>query len=188
ANSNSPLCAGQTLQLQSQGGYVSYQWSGPGGFTSNQQNPSIPNANASNAGVYTVTVNDGTGSCSSTITVVVNPYLSPTITQVGPFCTTDPPVILNAATPGGTWSASCGACIKPQQANLTHPLQDRVIILFHIPLSMRRTDTKTITVNNCNNSNMDSLGVTLNACDYTTFTYYRYCSIHISPCFRTVNY
>ena len=37
----------------------------------------------------------------------------PTITPAGPFIDTDPATTLTAANGGGTWSASCGACIDP---------------------------------------------------------------------------
>ena len=77
--SNSPLCAGQTLNLTSNvyvGG--TYSWTGPG-FTSNFQNPSIGNAQPSNSGTYTLTVN--VGGCVSqpaSVTVVISPL--PTLT------------------------------------------------------------------------------------------------------------
>jgi SdrD B-like domain len=50
---------------------VSYFWKGPSGtgFTSNQQNPAIANASASNAGVYTVTAS--LSGCSATATANV---------------------------------------------------------------------------------------------------------------------
>src|SRR5450759_4744982 len=55
AGSNSPVCVGNTINLTSSGG-TGYSWSGPNGFTSSAQNPSIPNANTAKAGAYTVTV------------------------------------------------------------------------------------------------------------------------------------
>jgi len=48
---------------------VSYSWTGPGGFTSSLQNPTV-----SAAGTYTVTVSDpANAGCPSTATQVVNP-------------------------------------------------------------------------------------------------------------------
>lgn len=172
ANSNSPICEGQTLQLQSQGGYVSYQWSGPNAFTSNQQNPSIPNATAANAGVYTVTVNDGTGSCSSTISVVVNPNLDPTITPAGPFCNTDPPVNLSAISPGGTWSATCGACIDAATGQFNPSLAGpgNHTITYNITAPCGGSDTEVITVNDCN-CLITNFTANIGACDIATGTY-----------------
>jgi hypothetical protein len=71
ASSNSPVCAGQTLQLAAQSvSGASYHWSGPAGFTSNLQNPAIPNATPANSGNYylNITVN-GQPSADSSLTV-----------------------------------------------------------------------------------------------------------------------
>ncbi len=66
------------------------------------------------AGTYLYTVS-GTGACgdaSASVTVSVNPLADATITPTGPFCSNDMPVTLQAADPGGTWSASCGSCLQ----------------------------------------------------------------------------
>ncbi len=68
-SSNSPVCINSTLQLNASGG-TSYNWTGPNGFTSTLQNPSIPNATAVNSGIYTCQVS-GTGSCDGSFTVNV---------------------------------------------------------------------------------------------------------------------
>jgi Leucine-rich repeat (LRR) protein len=52
---NGPLCEGNTVQFSASGG-VSYSWSGPNNFSSTLPNPSIPNASASAAGIYTVQI------------------------------------------------------------------------------------------------------------------------------------
>src|SRR5690606_25670130 len=57
ADNNSPLCEGETLQLTSNAPTpgVSYIWQGPGGFTSTDQNSSLPNVKlVVNAGDYEV--------------------------------------------------------------------------------------------------------------------------------------
>jgi hypothetical protein len=62
---NSPVVMGSTISLTSlPNGMSSYAWSGPNGFTSSLQNPSISNANAGNAGAYAVTVTSS-NSCSA---------------------------------------------------------------------------------------------------------------------------
>ena len=60
--SNSPVCVGDTIDLTATGSGNTFIWTGPGGFTSSLQNPTIPNATAANAGTYTVTQSDG-GAC-----------------------------------------------------------------------------------------------------------------------------
>jgi Secretion system C-terminal sorting domain len=61
ASSNAnPLCAGQTLNLTAGNlAGASYYWTGPNGFTSNLQNPNIPNISLLDTGTYTVVVTVG---------------------------------------------------------------------------------------------------------------------------------
>lgn len=74
SSSNSPICPGQTLNLQSApNGLVSYTWSGPNGFTSNSQNPTITDIQPIQAGLYLVTGTDSKG-CSSTVSTEVIIY------------------------------------------------------------------------------------------------------------------
>lgn len=75
--SNSPVCISSTVQLNATGG-TTYSWTGPNGFTSNLQNPTIPNATAANSGVYTCQIT-GSGACdgSFTVNVVVGDNLAP---------------------------------------------------------------------------------------------------------------
>ncbi|WP_170067717.1 galactose-binding domain-containing protein [Neolewinella xylanilytica] len=55
---------GETLELRATFlENVTYAWTGPGGFVSAQQNPTIPGATTANAGDYTVTVSNAT--CTS---------------------------------------------------------------------------------------------------------------------------
>lgn len=64
ATVNGPILeVGNTIQLNASGG-TSYSWTGPNNFTSNQQNPTIPNAQTQNSGLYTVTA--ANGSCNNT--------------------------------------------------------------------------------------------------------------------------
>jgi hypothetical protein len=55
------ICQGDTIQLSASGG-TNYSWTGPTGFISYEQNPSILNANASQSGQYICTIS-GTGGC-----------------------------------------------------------------------------------------------------------------------------
>ncbi len=72
---NSPICIGSTLQLSFAGNIGdTYQWTGPGGFTSTLQNPQIVAATAADAGVYTLVVN-GTDHYT-TVPVIVNPSVT----------------------------------------------------------------------------------------------------------------
>jgi len=69
AGSNSPVCIGSTIELTASGG-TSYSWTGPGGFSSALQNPTITNAGLSKSGVYQCTVT-GNGKCDGIVIVDV---------------------------------------------------------------------------------------------------------------------
>ncbi len=77
--SNSPLCYGQNIELNANGG-TSYSWTGPNGFTSTQQNPVISNANASHSGQYTCTILGGGCDDTVSINIIVNDTTAPTPT------------------------------------------------------------------------------------------------------------
>jgi gliding motility-associated-like protein len=83
---SSTVCINQNVTLGATGG-TTYNWSGPGGFTSSVQNPVIPSAQPSNGGLYTVIVTDA-NNCSSTSNtiVVVNPIPNPTAFNSSPVC------------------------------------------------------------------------------------------------------
>ncbi|HMN91192.1 MAG TPA: immunoglobulin domain-containing protein, partial [Saprospiraceae bacterium] len=58
ASSNAPICEGERLQFNANGG-ASYQWSGPNGFSSTEQNPFIDSVfTALHSGEYTVIIAD----------------------------------------------------------------------------------------------------------------------------------
>jgi gliding motility-associated-like protein len=67
---NPSICIGGTINLTASGGN-NYMWQGPLGYSSNQQNPSLTNAQQNMSGIYTVTVTSAVG-CS----VVANSNVS----------------------------------------------------------------------------------------------------------------
>ena len=120
AANSGPACPGGSVRLQATGpAGASYAWQGPNGYTSTEQNPTLPGASLATAGAYTVTVSDGSGACPgrASTTVVVRPVpprpqlaspaaacpgtpvtLSATIAPVGNL----PNENFNGATPGWT--------------------------------------------------------------------------------------
>lgn len=87
-SSNSPVCVGNSIQLNSSGG-ISYSWLGPGGFSSGTANTTISSATTANEGIYTLTVANSLG-CTATSTVEVNILTStPTITGTPEICAGD---------------------------------------------------------------------------------------------------
>ena len=107
ANSGNPLCEGGTLNLTSNitGGKppVTYSWSGPNAFSSNLQNPSIPNATPLNAGTYILSVTDGYGCTPVTASTTAIIYSTPTASISGTTA-----VCLNAASPLITFTGANG--------------------------------------------------------------------------------
>ena len=66
---------------------ATYSWTGPNGFTSSVQNPTITGVTASAAGTYTLTVTNASGaSASVTVEVTINPLPAPVITGPNPVC------------------------------------------------------------------------------------------------------
>ncbi|MBG8555869.1 T9SS type A sorting domain-containing protein [Hymenobacter guriensis] len=80
ASSNSPVADNGIIQLTAQTvAGATYAWSGPNGFSSTQQNPTINFAGQANAGTYTLTVTLGTCAAKTNTTVTVQPG-APTLT------------------------------------------------------------------------------------------------------------
>jgi len=85
ASNSGPACAGGSVNLFATGNGTTFSWTGPGGFTSSQQNPT----GITVAGTYTVTVSSPGpcgGSAQASTTVVFNPIPSATITTGGSTC------------------------------------------------------------------------------------------------------
>ena len=116
-----PYCEGSTIALNANGnGGTAYSWSGPNGFTSNIQNPTIANADGDNAGTYTVTLTNTTTGCSVSAGTVVAVNALPTLnaSNNGPYCEGST-ITLSANGTGGTayaWSGPNG-----YTANVANP-------------------------------------------------------------------
>lgn len=101
------LCAGENLQLFANGAAsLQYQWSGPLGFSSSQQNPVINNVSPAQSGTYTVTATDPLTACVNNSSVFVQVNALPIVSAGGDlqFCPDDglQPLVGNPV--GGQWS------------------------------------------------------------------------------------
>jgi len=106
----SGLCGGDTLFLfanppAATGGVIyTYKWTGPNGFSSTRQNPTILNINAQNAGTYTVEVSGITG-CKSIGAVQVSiedlPF-TPTLLSTANVCINQDIILNSSVVPSGS--------------------------------------------------------------------------------------
>jgi hypothetical protein len=153
------VCEGATINLSgsASGGTspYTYSWSGPGGYSSSDQNPSIPSATTADAGTYTLTVTDDEG-CqgTDTATVVVNP--NPTV-DAGPDQTFCPPdtIQLSATPSGGTppytysWSGPGGYSSSDQNPTIPNSVEANAgtyTVIVTDAEGCQDTDTVTITM------------------------------------------
>jgi len=116
-SSNSPICIGNKLELKASGG-TNYSWTGPNGFSSTEQNPTIINATALNSGQYSCTIT-GTGGCDDTkkTDVVVGDLIAPI-----PNLTTLPTITGDCNTTINTTPTATDACTGIIIATTTSPL------------------------------------------------------------------
>lgn len=100
-SNDGPKCVGSDIQLSCDNNDMTYSWTGPGGFTSDLQNPLLPAVSETDAGPYILTVTDG-NTCENSATTNVEVWGLPTVTasNTGPVCN-DGSVTLQAAVLGG---------------------------------------------------------------------------------------
>ncbi len=103
AANSGPLCPGQTLQLTSTGlAGAAFSWTGPNGFSSTLQSPTIPNAGAAASGTYTVTETVGQCVVQATTTVSIGPA-APLASSNNPVCAGKDLQLTASAIPGATY-------------------------------------------------------------------------------------
>lgn len=136
-----PYCAGTTIQLNTPAGNT-YTWTGPGGFTSNVQNPSIANSTAGMSGTYNVTVAVGSCTASASTNVVVNALPNPAAGSNSPLCEGQTLNLTGSAATTYTWTGPNSFANNTQNPSITSA-------------SVAASGTYTLQVtdaNNCTNS------------------------------------
>ncbi len=80
--SNSPLCSGKTLRFDATDAItdLTYEWTGPNGFTSDLRNPLIDAVTMADSGLYTLVIRHLNCPASASVNVIVYPPL--TLTNV----------------------------------------------------------------------------------------------------------
>lgn len=108
AGNNGPVCAGATLQLSAATvAGATYAWTGPNGFTSSLQNPSIPNATPAASGTYSVTVTvNGCTSGAATTVASVRPLPTAAVSGSATICAGGATTIQAALTGTAPWTVT----------------------------------------------------------------------------------
>lgn len=146
-NSNSPICAYDTVRLQSGGG-SDYIWSGPNSYVSTFQNPIISTFDSTASGSYSVIVSNSFGCTASASTIVVvksNP--KPILSSNSPICSGDSLKIYSTSGNSYNWIGPNG---------FTNTNQNIIIFPSNTAMSGRYRMTVSY-ANGC--SNMDSIDV-----------------------------
>jgi hypothetical protein len=110
ATANTPLCSGNTLNLSGSSSVsgVTWNWAGPGGYTSTTQNPSRTSALTTYSGDYILTANMNGCTGKDTVTVLVKlTPATPTANNNGPLCNNGIlNLTANSTTPGVSYNWS----------------------------------------------------------------------------------
>lgn len=110
ANTNSPLCVGETLNMTatSTANGVSYSWTGPGSYASTTQNPTISSTTTAMTGNYIVSAVLSGCTTKDTVSVLVKPLPTPiSLTNNSPLCDGDTLILSSSASStGATYSWS----------------------------------------------------------------------------------
>ncbi|MFD1602722.1 T9SS type B sorting domain-containing protein [Flavobacterium artemisiae] len=116
-DSNSPVCIGKKIELKASGG-TNYLWTGPNGFTSTDQNPTIANVSSINSGEYRCVIT-GTGGCDDTkkINVIIGDIEAPI-----PVLTTLPTITGDCNTTVTTIPTANDVCAGIINGTTTSPL------------------------------------------------------------------
>lgn len=157
-DNDGPVCVGDPIHLTANGqAGASYSWSGPNGYTSNQQNPTINNCNLSHTGSYTCTITLGNQSnnASTEVAVYAKPTANFTATSV---CKGEPTQFTSTSTtnPSGqqitnfTWDFGDGQTSTQQNPTHTYTEAGNKTVTLTVGVghgTCTSSKTQTVTVN-----------------------------------------
>ena len=175
AASNSPICAGNTLNLTTTTvSGATYSWTGPNGFTSTLQNPTITNATAAATGTYTVTATTASGcTATSNVNATVNalPVMNP-ITGTTSICLGSTATLSNA-TASGVWSSATTsvATINSSTGVVTPVAAGTSVIKYVVTNASGCKDSVSTTVTINTNPTVNALTGTQTVCPNATTTF-----------------
>jgi Bacterial Ig-like domain (group 2)/Nidogen-like len=174
ASSNSPICAGATLNLTTTAiSGATYSWTGPNGFTSSVQNPTITNTTTAATGTYTVTVTPSGGCTAATSSVIATINAKPiigAITGTSSICVGATSTLSNSVT-GGVWTSSntAVATINSSSGLVTALTAGTTTITYTVTNASGCISTATTTVTVSANPTVAAItGTTITAVGATT--------------------
>jgi hypothetical protein len=154
-SSNSPVCEGGVLSFTLEGAAsnATFNWSGPQGFSSTQQNPSLAGAQTANSGLYQVAIlQPGCGTTVFNAIAQVNPGLNSfRITSNAPICAGGVLRLTVPSIPGATyeWRGPSGftsSSPNPSITNITSAAEGIYNVSATIPACGVVTDNVEIRV------------------------------------------
>lgn len=110
-NNNSPVCSGSALNLSTPSiNGASYQWSGPNGFSSVVQNPSVSSITTAAAGLYKLSVTVNKCTSPATVKNIAPVIAAPSLSSNSPVCEQSTLLLTAAGLPGATynWTGPAG--------------------------------------------------------------------------------
>ncbi len=107
-SNNGPICSVQTLNLFANTNAVSYSWTGPNGFTSSAQNPSIANVTMAAIGTYNLAVGCTAAVGTTTVTINALPVVTTTPGGSTSVCNGGSVTLTAAGASTYGWSPSTG--------------------------------------------------------------------------------
>jgi gliding motility-associated-like protein len=149
---NTPICQNTALNLTSGPG-VGWVWSGPAGFNSISQNPTIASAQPNMSGTYSVTGTDAKG-CkdSTTISITINALPLPVASNNSAICQNQTINFIGSGVPLGTyvWTGPNNYSVTAQNPAIVNA-QPNVSGIYTVTVTdlngCKNTDTTLVIVN-----------------------------------------
>jgi PKD repeat protein len=152
---NSPICFGETLELEvvidtSDTNITNYDWSGPNVFTSNNQSDSIPNVTLAANGIYTIIVTDA-NFCqqTATTTAIINALPTVIASNDVTICEEDSTTLTVSGASTYVWTPATGAnTTTGANINVSPPIGNTTYTATGTDVNgCVNTDNVTVTVN-----------------------------------------
>lgn len=171
--SNSAVCLGDPLTLGSTSTPgVSYSWTGPAGFSSGVQNPTVAPTTYANGGIYHLIVELNNCFNEDSILVVIKPYPFPSAANNSALCSGDTLFLTSSSSNGASsylWNGPAGFYSYSQ-----NPFID------HITVASAGTYSVTVSLNGCYSTTTTDVVVNQTP-DAPTVADLEYCQFDVAP-------